>query len=170
MASLIEELIETLEKENQVYEELLPVVERKAQVILKNDLQSLQEITTAEQDYVDIIAGLEHNRNKIVSNIAIVMSKKVESLNLKAIVAMLDKQPAEKERLGRLHDSLIEKLGRLKEVNLQNRALIEQSLELIEYSMNLIQSDRVAPVNNYNRAASTQDIPMSQSGMFDARQ
>lgn len=170
MASLIEELIETLEKENQVYEELLPVVEQKAQVILKNDLQRLQEITTAEQDYVDIIASLEHNRNKIVSNIAIVMNKKVENLNLKAIVAMLDKQPAEQEELGRLHDSLIEKLGRLKEVNMQNRALIEQSLELIEYSMNLIQSDRVAPVNNYNRAASTQDIPMSQSGMFDARQ
>lgn len=170
MASLIEELIETLQKENEVYEELLPVVEQKAQVIIKNDLQKLQDITTAEQDYVDVITSLEHNRNKIVSNIAIVMNKKMDNLNLKAIVAMLDKQPAEQEQLSRLHDSLIEKLSRLKEVNSQNRVLIEQSLEMIEFNMNLIQSDRVAPVNNYNRTASTQDIPMNQNGMFDAKQ
>ena len=98
------------------------------------------------------------------------MNRKVESLNLKAIVAMLENQPAEQEKLGNLHDSLIKKLGRLKDFNLQNKALIEQSLEMIEFSMNVIQSDRVAPVNNYNRSASTQDIPISQMGMFDAKQ
>lgn len=170
MASLIEELIETLEKEDKVYEELLPVVEKKAQVIIKNDLEELQRITTAEQDYVDLITSLEHNRNKIISNIGIVMNRKPEELNLKAIVAMLEKQPAEQEKLGRLHDSLIKKLGRLKDLNMQNKVLIEQSLEMIEFSMNVLQSDRVAPVNHYNRAASTQDIPMSQRGMFDAKQ
>ncbi len=170
MASLIEELIDTLGREDQIYEELLPVVERKAQVIIKNDLEELQNITSVEQDYLDQISGLEHNRTKIISNIAIVMNKKVENLNLKAIVAMLEKQPVEQEKLGKLHDSLITKLGRLKEFNLQNKMLIEQSLEMIQFSMNVIQSDRVAPVNNYNRAASTQDIPLSQTGMFDAKQ
>ena len=37
MASLIEELIETLEKEDNIYEELLPVVEKKAQIIIKSN-------------------------------------------------------------------------------------------------------------------------------------
>lgn len=170
MASLIEELIETLEEEEKVYEELLPVVEKKAQVIIRNDLEELQYITTAEQNFMDQITVHEYNRNKIISNIAIVMNRSTENLNLKAIVAMLEKQPAEQEKLGKLHDSLIRKLSRLKELNLQNRAMIEQSLELIEFSMNVIQSDRVAPVNNYNRAAATQDIPVSQAGMFDAKQ
>ncbi|SET23136.1 flagellar protein FlgN [[Clostridium] polysaccharolyticum] len=170
MASLIEELIQTLEKEEKVYEELLPVVEKKAQIIIKNDLEELQRVTAAEQDYVDLITSLEHNRNKIISNIGIVMNRKPEELNLKAIVAMLEKQPAEQEKLGRLHDSLIKKLGRLKDLNMQNKILIEQSLEMIEFSMNVIQSDRIAPVNNYNRAAATQNIPMSQRGMFDAKQ
>ena len=170
MASLIEELIETLEQEEKIYVELLPVVEKKAQIIIKNDLEQLQYITTAEQEYVDKITGLEHNRSKIISNIAIVMNKKAENLNLKAIVAMLEKQPAEQERLSKIHDSLTQKLGRLKDVNLQNKLLLEQSLEMIEFSMNVMQSDRMAPVNNYNREASTQDIPLSQRGMFDAKQ
>lgn len=170
MASLIEELIETLNREDQIYEELLPVVEKKAQVIIKNDLEELQRITAAEQDFLDQITGLEHNRTKIISNIAIVMNRKVETLNLKAIVAMLEKQPVEQEQLGSLHDSLIRKLGRLKEFNMQNKMLIEQSLDMIEFSMNMLQSDRMAPVNHYNRTASTQDIPLSQAGMFDAKQ
>ena len=37
MASLIEELIETLDNEEKIYNELLPVVEQKAQIIIKND-------------------------------------------------------------------------------------------------------------------------------------
>lgn len=170
MASLIEELIETLDKEDKLYEELLPVVEQKAQIIIKNDLEQLQHITAMEQGFIDKITTLEHNRNKIISNIAIVMSKKIENLNLKAIVAMLDKQPMEQERLSRLHDSLSGKLIILKDLNLQNQVLLEQSLEMIEFSMNVMQSDRVAPVNNYNKTAFTQDIPMTQSGMFDAKQ
>ncbi len=170
MASLIEELIETLDKEEKIYNELLPVVEQKAQIIIKNDLEQLQYITTVEQDFVDKITVLEHNRSKIISNIAIVMNKKVEDLNLKAIIAMLEKQPVEQEKLSKLHDSLSTKLFRLKELNLQNRALLEQSLEMIEFTMNVIQSDRVAPVNHYNRSAATQDIPFTQQGMFDAKQ
>lgn len=170
MASLIEELIDTLEKEEKLYEELLPVVEQKTQIIINNDLEQLQCITTVEQDFVDKITNVEHNRNKIISNIAIVMNKKVQELNLKSIVAMLEKQPAQQEQLSKLHDSLLQKLGRLKELNMQNKVLLEQSLEMIEFSMNIMQSDRVAPVNNYNKTAFTQDIPMSNTGMFDAKQ
>lgn len=170
MASLIEELIETLDKEEKIYNELLPVVEQKAQIIIKNDLEQLQYITTVEQDFVDKITVLEHNRSKIISNIAIVMNKKVEDLNLKAIIAMLEKQPVEQEKLSKLHDSLSTKLFQLKELNLQNKTLLEQSLEMIEFTMNVIQSDRVVPVNHYNRTAATQDIPYTQQGMFDAKQ
>lgn len=170
MAGLIEELIDTLEAEEKLYEELLPVVEQKAQIIIKNDLEQLQCITTAEQDFVDKITNMEHNRNKIISNIAIVMNRKVEDLNLKAIITMLEKQPAQQEQLSKLHDSLLQKLGRLKELNMQNKVLLEQSLEMIEFSMNIMQSDRVAPVNNYNRTASTQDIPMGNTSMFDTKQ
>lgn len=171
MASLMEELIVTLEHEEQVYVELLPVVEQKAKVIIENDLLKLEELTIREQEFADQIASLEHSRNVIIKNIAIVMNKKAEELSLKEIIAMLPKQPVEQEKLSKLHDSLIEKLGRLKDANSQNKELLEQSLDMIQFSMNVIQSDRIAPVNNYNSAASTQDIPMcGKLSAFDAKQ
>ena len=44
MASLMQELIATLRKEQEAYQELLPVVEQKTQAIIANDLQKVQTI------------------------------------------------------------------------------------------------------------------------------
>ena len=170
MASLIEELIETLTQEEALYVELLPIAEQKTKIIIENNLEELQRITTMEQEFVDKIAVLENQRLKTISNIGIVMSQDPNTLTLTSLSAMLKNQPEEQAALNRLHDSLKKILELIKEINLQNKVLIEQSLEMIEFNMNVMQSERVAPVNNYNRAASTMDIPVAQSGMFDAKQ
>ena len=44
MASLMEELIATLRKEQEAYQELLPVAEQKTQAIIANDLTKVQQI------------------------------------------------------------------------------------------------------------------------------
>lgn len=170
MASLIEELIETLTEEELLYKELLPVAEEKTKIIIENNLEELQRITTIEQEFVDKIAVLENQRQKTISNIGIVMSQDVKNLTLTNLSAMLKNQPKEQEALNKLHDGLKDVLERIREVNVQNKSLIEQSLEMIEFNMNVMQSERVAPVNNYNRTAATMDIPFSQRGMFDAKQ
>jgi hypothetical protein len=49
--------------------------------------------------------------------------------------------------------------------------LIENSLEMIEYNMNFIQSTRMSPgSNNYNRDASTSYGIDLGPGAFDAKQ
>jgi len=45
VASLIEELIGVLEEELEIYDQLVPVAREKTQVIVKNDIPALQEIT-----------------------------------------------------------------------------------------------------------------------------
>lgn len=170
MASLIEELVGTLSREQELYQKLLPLAEEKTRVIVRNDLERLQEITSQEQEFVDEITSLEHKRKSNVANIAIVMSRKAEELNISVIAEMLKTQPEQHDELCRLHDGLTKLLKRLKEINEQNQALIEQSLEMIQFNMNVLQSDRVAPVNNYTSRAATMDIPMSQHGSFDTKQ
>ena len=50
-------------------------------------------------------------------------------------------------------------------------SLIEQSLEMIEFNMNLIQSTRMSPGSgSYTKSAYENDAPAWQTGMFDARQ
>lgn len=170
MASLIEELITTLEKENEIYKELIPIAEKKTRVIIKNDLEALREITKNEQDAVDRITALEGKREEVVTNIGIVLNQKAEELNLKKIIQILKKQPEEQQKLSKLRDSLKASVNRLSQINAQNKVLIDESLEMIEFNMNLIQSTRMSPGNNYDRGAQTTNTPLVSNGRFDARQ
>ena len=170
MASLMQELIATLRKEQEAYQELLPVVEQKTQAIIANDLQKVQAITEIEQAAIGKISGLEHKRTEIMQNISVVLNKKLPDLTLPNLIKLLDRQPDEQEVLKEVHKELTDVLKRLSEVNGHNRNLIEQSLEMISYNMNLLQSTRIVPGNNYTKNAGQWNMTASQTGMFDAKQ
>ena len=170
MASLMEELIATLHQEDTAYQELLPVVEQKTQAIIANDLQKVQSITEIEQSAIGKISGLEQKRTEVMKNIGIVLNKKVSELTLPNLIKLLERQPQEQEALTQIHTELRAVLKRLAEVNGHNKNLIEQSLEMISYNMNLLQSTRIVPGNNYTRNAGQWDMTASQTGMFDAKQ
>lgn len=170
MASLIEELITTLETETEIYGELIPVAEKKTKVIIKNDLKELQTVTAKEQEAVDRITALEKKREEVVKNIEIVLSKKTGSLNLKEIIQILNKQPKEQKKLAEIRTKLKAEVARLADINIQNQALIQESLDMIEFHMNLIQSTRMSPGNNYTKGAETADMLGMHSGLFDAKQ
>ncbi|MDF2610848.1 MAG: hypothetical protein K0R92_2322 [Lachnospiraceae bacterium] len=167
----MEELIATLEQEYHVYEELLPIEEDKTKVIVRNDLQALQQITDQEQNVVDKINALERKREEILVNIGTVISRDPKTLRIQTIIQMLEKQPKEQKHLSDIHDNLVKIIHRLMEKNRHNNSLIQQSLEMIEFNMNFIQSTRMLPGNNgYNKGASQYDASAMQSGMFDTKQ
>lgn len=171
MASLIEELVMVLKQEEEIYKSLLPVVEQKTQIIIRNDLTALQKITEQEQFAVERINALEHKRDEVIVNMGIVLSRDPRTLTLKKLIGLLDRQPKEQKELTLLHDSLTMILKKLSDANLRNQSLIEQSLEMIEFNMNLIQSTRMSPGSgNYTKNAYESSASVGQTGMFDARQ
>lgn len=171
MASLIEELITVLKAEEAIYKELLPVVEQKTQIIVRNDLTALQKITQLEQTAVEKVNALEHKRDEVIVNMGVVLNRDPRSLTLKKLIFLLEKQPKEQKELSLLHDSLSTILKSLSDANLRNQSLIEQSLEMIEFNMNLIQSTRMSPGSgSYTKNAYESDASAWQTGMFDARQ
>ncbi|MDO5291525.1 MAG: flagellar protein FlgN [bacterium] len=171
MASLVEELVTVLKEETKLYTDLLPVAESKTPVIVENDLAELEKITQVEQELVDEITVQEHKRLQIVKNIAIVLGKKEAQIKSKDIIEYLVKEPSEQRELQILHDQLRQTIQKLMEVNNRNKSLINQSLEMIEFNMNFIQSTRMAPGNNnYTKGAINGYGPTSQTRMFDAKQ
>lgn len=171
MASLIDELISSLNAEKAIYEELVPISEEKTRVLIQNDLKKLKQITAQEQLLVDKVGIIGHRREEIIKNIGVVLNKKPEELNLTTLAGLLDKQPQEKEALTAIHDSLRIIMKRLVEVNERNKELIEDSLEMIEFQMNFIQSTRMSPGNNnYNRNATNSYTADYGGHGFDAKQ
>jgi len=171
VASLIDELIGILEKEYEIYQQLIPIANEKTQVIVKNDLTSLQEITGKEQSAVDQINAFERKREAVMLNIKTVINRKAEEFNLKTLIQLMEKQPKEQKALSIIHDNLKDTIQRLVVINSRNKSLIQQSLEMIEFNMNFIQSTRMSPGNNtYTKGASPYEAQARGTGMFDAKQ
>ena len=169
MASLIEELIMVLGDEEKIYSEIIPVAEKKTQIIVNNDLQSLNSITEEEQELLGKISKLEKKRQEVIRNIGIVMNRKESELNFVTIIELLNGQEKEQEELRKLHDKLKRTIDVLSTLNERNQMLIKQSLEMIDFDINLMQSLRTSPgVGQYN-IASEVEMQGMKSGMFDAK-
>ena len=169
MASLIEELIMVLGDEEKIYSEIIPIAEKKTQIIVNNDLQSLNSITEEEQGLLGKISKLEKKRQEVIRNIGIVMNKKESELNFITIIELLKGQEKEQEELRKLHDKLKRTIDVLSTLNERNQMLIKQSLEMIDFDINLMQSLRTSPgVGQYN-IASEVEMQGMKSGMFDAK-
>ncbi|HEX3023162.1 MAG TPA: flagellar protein FlgN [Lachnospiraceae bacterium] len=170
MASLIEDMITTLQQETDVYREMIPIAEDKSKIIVDNDLLALQDITDKEQVFVEKVMALEKKREEVIFNIGTVLGKDPKGLRVLDIINLLEKQPDEQEKLSIVHENLKKTINRLMALNKHNRSLIEQSLEIIEFNMNFIQSTRMSPGNNYTKGASEAGYSLPQAGMFDAKQ
>ena len=167
MASLMENLIGTLEKECAEYEGLLELSQKKTPVIIKGDLEELQKITDEEQDYASRITNLEKKRSVVYADIANVINRDVETLKLDDLIAML-----ERNALAEIHDRLKSAVRGLQRVNEQNKELLTNALEMIEFEMNLVQAMKAAPETaNYNKGAYSAGSSMGVTpGNFDAKQ
>jgi len=172
VASLMENLISVLEEEGKAYEELLELSMKKTPVIIGGDLENLQKITDDEQIIVAKINRLDAKREEVTKDIANVLNKDVTKLKLADIIHLLSQRPVEQKLLAAAHDKLKEVVGQMTRINEQNRDLIQRSLEMVEFDLNLIQSMKSAPQTaNYTKGAYSSGAFMGRSsGGFDAKQ
>ncbi len=171
MASLIENLIETLEEECLLYEKLTEVSLAKTPVIVANDLERLTEANAKEQAVVDQITNVSHKRDQMLTEIATVLGKDAKTITVSQIIKLMEKQPEFQHPLIAIRDRLLKQVERLNQISLHNQELLKESIEMTEYSINLIQSFNQAPETaNYSGAGySGATLGMSQSA-FDTKQ
>ena len=152
MASLIENLIMTLEQESELYELLTKESMDKTAVIVSNDLERLSQANEREQRIVDDITAISHKRNLALQEIATVLGKDASTITVSEVIQLMEKQPEFQHPLITVRDRLLKQAELLKQTNLHNQGLLKESLEMTEYSINLVQSMNQAPETaNYNR-------------------
>ncbi|MCQ2520777.1 MAG: flagellar protein FlgN [Lachnospiraceae bacterium] len=171
MASLIETLIYTLERENTEYGVLYELSTAKTPVIIKGDLESLEKITMAEQEVVATIQKLEKDRMQTMKEISGIMGAK-EELTLPQLIEKMGNRLKERDALAKVHDALKQTLSGMVKVNNQNRELLKNSLEMVEFEMSLLQTMKKAPETaDYTRRAYAAGNTMgSGTKRFDSKQ
>lgn len=172
MASLMENLIDVLEKESAEYEKLLALSMQKTPVIVSEDLEKLAQITDEEQLIVSRINHLDVIRNEAVKDIANVLNKDVTKLKIVDLIKMLGSRPDEQQKLAAVFDKLQANVKGVARVNEQNRELIQSALDMVKFNMNVLQSMKAAPETaNYNKGAyNTGDMIGMSRKTFDAKQ
>ena len=167
----MQELLSTLTTEEAEYQKLLELSKRKTTVLVSGKADKLQKITDEEQKLVDNINSIDKKRVELLKDIGDVLNKKPEELTLAKLKELLKGQPEEQKQLEEIHGKLKMTLQSVQTLNEQNKALVEQLLEMVAFDMTLIRSMKQAPETaNYDRTAvNTGDLYIGSS-RFDTKQ
>lgn len=170
MASLIEELIDVLDKENTEYEGLFALSTEKTAYIAGNELEKLQELLEREQAAVGRVNILEKKRTEVSKDIADVLNVPEKELTVRKLIDMLKGQKDEQESLQAVYSKLKRTLEKVARVNDSNQKLLTESLDMIQFEINLAQSMRMSPETaNYNKDMYNNSGSYGTGG-FDAKQ
>ena len=163
--------METLNREEQLYADLIPIQEDKLRAIVANDLAAIGRLSDEEQKLVDEVGVLETKRIRIANDIATVLGKPPGAMKLENMIDALKNQPKEQKILQELHDRLRRTISRLQDLNIRNKELLNQAMEMVEFNMNVIRSTRMSSgSSNYSSNAAQVDVPDIEAGTFDAKQ
>mgnify|MGYP001112419202 CR=1 FL=1 len=164
MASLIDSLINIMNDENRQYTELLDLSNNKTTAIVKGDVGQLQEIFGKEQKLIDILNRLEMERQSCVLHLS------AAEVKVSQIVRLLEKKQAEHDALEQSYLSLKKTVNQLTQVNDNNRLLLKESMDMIDFEINLAKNASMAPQTaNYGKGAYEETGGMGSTS-FDARQ
>ena len=137
MAGLVESLTSTLTEQNSLYKEIILLLSEKKEYIIKNDIEALRGIIDKENSVTAKALRAEKKRAEIMKNISIVLNKNQDILTFDFLINSLENKPGQKE-LKEIVSEIRETSEKMKEINDSVRSLVENALEYIDYSINVI--------------------------------
>ena len=154
MASLIDLLIDDLNNEDTGYNKLLDLSNDKTSAIVKGE-----ELETVEQ-----------KRQEDVKEICSILRLPYEQIRVEHIVQILEKKPKEHDALEEVYLRLKRTLNQLTTVNDNNKLLLKESMDMIQFELDLAKNSVMDPqTSNYGRTAYEEQGITGATG-FDAKQ
>lgn len=164
MSKSVEQLILALDKEYEIYKEVLEVAKQKKQIIVEGKMKELDDITSKEQAIILSIGKLESIRAAILKNIVNELDID-EAQNISQLSKYLDDKS--KKKILAIRDKFKDILIDVRNQNDLNNKLIQQSLEYIEFNKNLLTSLENQG-STYSSNADEKDIKI-KNNLFDAK-
>ena len=154
MASLIDLLIDDLNNEDTGYNKLLDLSNDKTSAIVKGDVDELQKIFLQEQKLIEELETVEQKRQEDVKEICSILRLPYEEIRVEHIVQILEKKPKEHDALEEVYLRLKRTLNQLTTVNDNNKLLLKESMDMIQFELDLAKNSVMDPqTSNYGRTA-----------------
>ena len=161
---LSKQLIDILNQENDIYDELSKISNNKTNLIVGGKVAELESIVNVEQALIIRISKLEDEREKIVDKLCSLLGKKPEEITISGLAAQLGQN--ESDTLQACQEKMVNSIKNLKNKNDLNSKLIKNSLEYIDFSINMMTSiDSVT--NSYGSSGHVGDT--KKRNLFDMK-
>ncbi|NLO38644.1 MAG: flagellar protein FlgN [Ruminiclostridium sp.] len=132
----IDNLIKVLEYENKLYGQLYSIAENKTGLVVKSEVDSLQELVGKEQKLISELNKLQDVREQIIGQVAQTIGKDPREVTISQLAAYLPQDQAKKLTCSRV--KLKETVRKLTDKNDLNQQLIKNALEYVDFSLNLL--------------------------------
>lgn len=165
MTEQIEGLLRILDRQLVKYKELLEVARGLQKSLIKNDINSFEELLKKEHLLLSEVGKLEEERLSALQDLASRFSVSPEELSVSNLGSMVpDKfKPA----LTEFQAAMTQVLTDLKEVNACNADLLQQAVEYITFSFNVITG--LNSQHNYSGTGEEQNINPERAKIFDRK-
>lgn len=165
MAGMVENLYELLEQQKECYEALLVLSEQKKDCLVNKETELVGKITTREESFIGRVMYLEKQTKKLIKDLGLVLGVPKKNPTISEVMERCSEE--EQKRISMLKNEILLHVENIKKVNEINRAIITHSLDLIDFSVTAIRSQRQAPPIGYGEMG---DIAEGASArMFDVK-
>lgn len=150
-----DELMSILEKEKKILHRLKDITFEKTDILIKDQVDRLEEMTKEEEELIIQIAAAEEERLKLMDSWGL-------DINI-SITQVIDNIPEGGEELELLKEQLTGLLIDIHARNALNNDLIMENLQWLDFNMNLISNVQSPPI--YGKGKQRQ----SNNSLFDRK-
>lgn len=161
----IDKLLNILNAELVIYMDVLQLSKKKTDILIEGKVSELENIVKLEQTYVLNVGRLENEREKLIKEIANSSDLDAEKLNISDLVKKVDSTRVEK--LTNIQSKITNVIDEIKNLNEMNSQLIKNSLEYINFSINLFSEASTTGENNYGNKGEIHDS--KKKNFFDVK-
>lgn len=163
MTKSVEQLVQTLDKETEIYSDLLELAKLKREVIKSQDIDKLEAMVSEEQGLVVSLFKLEEIREKVLDKI--MRDEKLDFVeNVSQLAELL--RSDERHRILESKNKLMVLIKNVNEETRFNGRLLEDKLELINFNISLL-AQTGEDSGRYSKRAGNEEN--ERKNLFDAR-
>ena len=152
-------LVGILEKHLKLHKSLYQLEVEKTEVLKKSNIEALNSLLKNEKTYIHSIQMVEAERKKIISKLL----PEIIDPTLTECLPMLEQ--SDQEKIVSIQQQLKIELDQLKDVNSLNHELLEQSLQFITLSLDLLLPNDVSAYTKEHK----QENLLPNISLFDSK-
>jgi flagellar biosynthesis/type III secretory pathway chaperone len=157
-------LIEILKDQFNCYTDLLNISKSKTDIIVGGKVQELEGITKVEQSIIFKLGDLEDDLQKDVE--VLIKDLNINEKDITITTIINHSSGEEKKQLEKLKDDIFKVVQELDHVNKLNSQLIKNSLEFINFSVNLYSNANSDSNGSYEQNG---EVRGTKSSFFDMK-